>query len=567
MQQLPDASTLTQRVIFPIPAWRFALCILNFALLGLCAAPLGAQVGPEAPSPGVINGELRDARGVTRSFEPDVKVIALALPSDSPPFCEVVSAAWQDAFTEILEGRDAHSKIGGLKSGVSAREGYKGDVTVDGRFSLRNLPLKRRLALAARVQGMWRPFIEEIWLTQEKPVVERVIDFFTLGADVKKLRVAEHNLEIKANINESLKYLPITVTETIVIENPSQTLAALPAESIKGAPFLELELLKAPGWPAALLSDLYGTELLFCQGTPAREPRAAPLDERAVAPWMFGGGGMHGQRAQYGEGPQISLDSWHPLNADGALEFSPEGETFFRIKQNANEEDVAYLVFNRPIPPGTNGRPGRLVIKLLHKCGVPYNEPGGSVNLSRILGMEVDDLRVTVTPGVQVMAIRMAEHTALLGEPEASQDGLLRYAPAPHQGALVKADDRYSFSLRLDQETQRTMTAIAKDTKPAAPGKSTTPEKSLSMASIYGVLAVLFGIGFGITLLYTFRTSREVQRLRVNEAHASKREILEALAELERDYEARRLPASAYVEQRRRLLARAVDLETRRGAH
>jgi hypothetical protein len=542
---------------------RFLACFVVVCAL----APLGAQVGPEAPSPGVIKGELRDARGQTRSFEPDVKVIALALPSDSPPFCEIVSAAWQDAFTEILEGRDAHSKIGGLKNGVAAREGFKGDVTVDGRFEMRNLPLKRRLALAARVQGLWRPFIEEIWLTQDQPVAERVIDFYTLGADVKKLRVVEHNFEIKSAVNESLKYLPITVTETIVIENPNQFMAALPAESIKGAPFIELELLKAPGWPAPLLSDLYGTELLFCQGTPAREPRAVPLDSRAVAPWMFGGGGMHGQRAQYGEGAQISLDAWHPLNADGALEFMPEGETFFRIKQDASEQDVAYLVFNRPVPPGENGKPGRLVIKLLHKCGVPYNEPGGSVNLGRALGIELQDLRLAVTPGVLVLAIRMGEHTALLGPPEASRDGLLRYAPAAHEGALVQANDRYNFSFRLDEDTQRLMQAISKNTKPVAPGKATTAEKSLAMSSIYGVLAVLFGIGFGITLLYTFRTSREVQRLHVNEAHASKHEIIEALAELERDYEKRKLPASAYVEQRRRLLARAVDLETRRGAN
>ncbi len=539
---------------------------MAFALLALCSAPLAAQVGPAAPSPGVIKGDLRDARGQTRSFEPDVKVIALALPSDSPPFCEVVSAAWQDAFTEILEGRDAHSKIGGLKSGVAAREGFKGDVTVDGRFELRNLPLKRRLALAARVQGLWRPFIEEIWLTQEKPVAERVIDFYTLGADVKQLRVAEHNLELKATIREDLKYAAITVTETIVIENPDQFRAALPPESVKGAPFIELELLKAPGLDGAFLPSLYGTELLFCQGTPARERRAAPLDERANMPWMFGGADlMHGKAAAYGEGPQIALDAWHPLNADGGLEFVTEGETFFRLKQDSRDQNIALLVFNRPVPPGENGKPGKLVLKILHKCGVLYSDPGGAVNFSRALGIALNDLRVIAPVGVQVLAVRIGEHGTLLAEPEASADGLARYAPPPHEGELVKAADRYAFSLRFDAKTQELMQTIAGAKAPVAPGKATAPEKTLAMSSIYGVLAVLFGIGFGITLLFTFRTSREMQRLRVNEAHASKREILEALAELERDYEARKLPASAYVEQRKRLLARAVDLETRRG--
>jgi len=541
--------------------------LFSCALLLLLALPLHAQMGPSIPSPGVVKGELRDARGFTRSFEPDTKVVALALPSDSPPFCEVVSAAWQDAFTQMLEGRDAHAKIGGLQSGVQAREGVKGDVTVDGRFELRDVPLKRRLALAARVQGMWRPFTEEIWLTEDKPVAERVIDFYTLGADVQKLRVAEHTLEIKATVNEGLRYLPITVTETLIIENDDPQRAAIPAESIKGAPFIELELLAAPTLPdMAFLASMYGTELLFCQGTAAREPRSVPLDARANKPWMFGGGQMHGEKATFGEGPQIALDAWHPLNLDGALSFMGEGETFFRLKQDAQDRNIATLVFNRPVPPGENGRPGRLVIRLLHKCGVVYSDAGASVNLLRRLGLEVHDMRVAATPGVQVAAVGMGAHASLLGEPEIGQDGLARYAPLAHQGALVKADDRYAFMLRLDPEWQRVMSEIARRNAQAAPaGKKPAGEKSINMSGIYGVLAALFGLGFAITLLYTFRASREVQRMRVNEVHASKREIVEALAELDRDYEARKLPASAYLDQRKRLLARAVDLETRKG--
>lgn len=520
------------------------------------------------PSPGVVKGELRDARGFTRSFEPDTKVVVLALPGDSPPFCEVVSAAWQDAFTEVLEGRDAHAKIGGLQSGVTAREGVRGDVTVDGRFELRNLPLKRRLALAARVQGLWRPFIEEIWLTEQSPVAERTIDFFTLGADVKKLRVAEHNIEISARIHEGLRYLPITVTETLIIENDDQQRAAILAESLKGAPFIEIELLAAPTMPdMAFLASMYGTELLFCQGTPAREPRAVPQDERANKPWMFGGGQMHGEAAKFGEGPQIALDAWHPLNLDGTLEFVAEGETFFRLKQNAQDQNIATLVFNRPVPPGEHGKPGRLVLKILHKCGVLYTTPGQRVNFARTLGLDVHDVRVALTPGLLVSAVRMSDHTALLGESELGQDGKARYAPLSKQGALVKADDRYGFTLWLDRELQQAMAEIAKKAPAAPDGRKALPEKALNMKGIYAILAVLFGLGFAIMLLYTYRASREVQRLRVNEAHASKSELIAALAELERDYEARRIPAAAYLEQRKRLLARAIDLETRKGAH
>lgn len=542
-----------------------ALRLFALALWCLALPALAAQTGPPASTPGVIKGELRDARGYTLSFEPDTKVVVLALPGDSPPFCEVVSAAWQDAFTEVLEGRDAHAKIGGLQSGVTAREGYKGDVTADGRFELRNLPLQRRLALAARVQGLWRPFMEEIWLTEQQPLAERVIDFYALGADVKKLRIVEHNLEIKATVNEGLRYLPITVTETIIIENDDPARAALPAESVRGAPFIEIELLSAPTLPdKALLAGLYGSELLFCQGTPAPKPRPAPLDDRANQPWMFGGGQMHGVRATYGAGPQIALDSWHPLNLDGALEFVGEGETFFRLKQDARDNNIATLVFNRPVPPAQGGRPGRLVLRVLHKCGVLYSEPNAAVNFARVASHDVLDLRVVATAGLNVLAVRDPDHMAVLGDGEVGQDGMVRYAPRA-SGVQVKAGERYAFSLRLDPQWQSIMADVAKrNAAPAAP-KAKPVDKALNLKGIYAMLAVLFAIGFAVTLLYTFRATREAQRLRVNEVYAGKREIIEALAELERDYAARRIPASAYLEQRTRLLNRAVDLEMRRG--
>lgn len=548
---------------------RFLFCTAHPACLGallvVFALPLGAQVGPPASTPGVIRGELRDMRGYTLSFEPDTKVVALALPSDSPPFCEVVSAAWQDAFTEVLEGRDAHAKIGGLQSGVTAREGYKGDVTAEGRFELRNLPLQRRLALAARVQGMWRPFTEEIWLTEQQPLAERVIDFFTLGADVSKLRIVEHNLEIRATVNEGLRYLPITVTETIIIENDDPGRAALPAESLRGAPFIEIELLSAPTLPdKALLAGLYGSELIFCQGAPAREPRAVPLDDRANKPWLFGGGQMHGEPAKFGPGPQVALDAWHPLNLDGTLEFIGEGETFFRLKQDARDNNIATLVFNRPVPPAQGGRPGRLVLRVLHKCGVLYTDAGASVNFARMASRDLLDLRVAATAGLNVLAVRDPDHTAVLGEGELGQDGMVRYAPKA-RGVQVKAGERYAFSLRLDPQWQSIMAEVAKrNAAPPAP-RPKPADKSLNVKGIYAMLAALFGIGFAVTLLYTFRASREVQRLRVNEVHAGKHDILDALSELERDYAARRIPPSAYLEQRKRLLARAVDLETRRG--
>ena len=543
------------------------LALMLFAL----AAPVFAQAGPREPSPGRVRGELRDQRGVTRSFEPGTFIVILALPPESPPFCEIVSAAWQDSFTDIAEGRDPHGKLGGLQNGVSAREGYKIEATADGRFELRDLPLNRRLALAARVQGLWRPFIEEIWLTREKPEVERVIDFFTLGADLSRLRVIEHALDLKTVIRDDLKYAAITVTETITIENPDQRLAALPPESVKGGPFIELELLKAPVLDAAFLPSLYGSALLYCQGVPAKEIRPVAPDERANLPWLFGGvDQMHGKPAQYTAGPQIALDAWHPLNLDGALDFVGEGETFFRLKQDGNGQNIAYLVFNRPVPPGENGKPGRLVIKLMHKAGVLLARPEGKVSLPRQLLMPVEELRALAAGGVTISALRVEGHFGLLGEPEIGSDGAMRYASVKTEGAPVKSGERYLFSLGFDRELQKQMAAIAKAAPPAHdPGANPAApvvQKTLNVQSVYALLAVLFGLGFLITLLLTFRATREVQQIWVNEAHASKGEILIALAELERDFEARKLPAQSYLDQRKRLLNRAIDLESRRGA-
>ncbi|MCC6572989.1 MAG: hypothetical protein IT462_04275 [Planctomycetes bacterium] len=532
----------------------------------LVAAPLHAQMGPAAPQPGSVFGRLKDRVGTTIDFEPGTVVCALALPPESPPFCEIVSAAWQDAFNAVVAGRDPHSKFGGLQGGVLAREGYHVKAGPRGDYEIANLPLRKRLALAAKVQGLWRPFREEIWLTDDQPRVERDIPFYTLGADPRACRVAEHSLQLKSIIKDTLVYAVVEVTETIVIENLDPSRAALPAESAAtGAPWFQLGLLTAPGMDPAFLAGMYGTELLFLQGTNASSPGPVPLDARAQRPWTFGGmDNMHGRPVEYGPGPQVSLDPWHPLNLDGALDFIGEGETFFKLDPDDSGGRKASLVFNRPVPPAVGGKPGRLVLKLMHRGGIPLAQPESSVRVMRSLPLALRDLRIATDPTLEVGGVRADGHAKLLEAPEQGADGLVRYRAAAGALDVVGAGDRYIIAIALSARAREVLADVARRIQP--PSKTETPAPAatgINMQGVFIMLAVVFAVGFLVAMVISLRSSREMQRKRLNEVDASRDEIIAAMKQLEADYKARKLSATAYLDQRKRLMARALEISVK----
>lgn len=546
-----------------------ALAVLAFAPT-LCAQ----ETGPVAAQPGEIYGRLLDRTNETLTFDPaETVVCVVTLPPESPPFCEVVSAAWQDTFTAVVEERDPHEVFGGLRHGVTAREGVWAAVRPDGSFRVEGLPLHRRLALAARVQGLWRPFREEIWLTEEQPAAERDVRFWTLGAPSDGLRIAEHTMEANYRLPPTLRYAVVEVVETLVIENPHQRRACLPEASLRGDPFFEIPLLMAPTptMDAAHLPALYGSEFTFLQGTDAASPGPVDRDERARGPWSFGGvDAMHGQPVQYPDGPQISLDAWHELNLDGSLEFLGEGETFFKLAPGADGRNRASLVFNRPVPPGRDGRPGRLVIKLRHRGGVLYENPTSFVELRRGFSLPCADLRVMVPEGLEASAVLLGDHRSLLAEPELGSDGMLRYAPRAGARELIPAGETWVAAIRFSKDLQHAMAELAPPPgdgqepdhgRGGLPPDATKQGPELLMKNVYTAAAVLCGLAFLVAVVVSLRGSAKGQRGSLNRSPVSRHELVQALRALERDFESRSLPAQAYQEHRRRLMNRLLDLE------
>ncbi|MBX3460315.1 MAG: hypothetical protein KF696_10210 [Planctomycetes bacterium] len=487
---------------------------------------------------GFIGGSLKDMAGGETYLPEPAKVLAITLPDDSHPFNEICAAQWQQAMDALADGREPDTPFGGLQSAVAAQRAAVTEAGADGSFRLEGLPFERRLALAAKVDGLWWPLEREQWLTEQQPGAEVRIPFAFIDNNAAPW-LREHILELSLVLREDLKYAGITILETLRFENPDPSRAAL----VK----LSLDLSMPPDILARHLPTLYGSQLLFMQagGTPGdTQPEGTPLARQA---WKFGGGDfMHGGGAVYNKGPQFSADNWHPLNVD-ALKMTGAGDTRFVEKPSASARAAA-LEFTRVVPPARDGKPGTLVLRVSHRAGVPIANPGGKVALNRSFPLELQGAAARLAPGLTLQALVTDGHRKLYGDKYVST-------------APLAAGQAVQFIIGLDDDAQAQVAAfdIRTTEKPSQPKDGSTFRWDM----MFKVLAVIFGLAFIGALVASLRWPREKQLQRLADLPASRAEVLAELKALQEDYEARRLPAAAYLEQKQRLLNRLIEFDTR----
>lgn len=540
--------------------------LISLVLLALGApAPLSAQADP---GDGRITGYVKDRVGTTASFDSTTVVCAVILPPQAPPFNEIVSAGWQEALDALVKQSESPAPFGALLASLKGVTAIHTIVAGDGFFRLEGLPLNRRIGVAARVAGVWRPLQREIRLTEDQPAAECEVPFWTLARDLSGLRISRHSLEISATINRNLRYAAVEILETIVLENPDPTRAVLPAGASRSKPFIKLGLLVSPGLTAAFLPSMYGSQLSFLQGRKAPEPRIVPVAEGRTSPWTFGGiEAMHGPREIYSEAAQTSHDSWHPLNARGELEFIGEGETLFISELSPDGRGSAWLIFNRPVPPARDGNPGRLVLRIRHKGGVLHESADRRLRLARRFPLPLTELRVTADPRLEIRGLKPEAHARIIGDARLTE-GLNVYGVPEHEGDLIAADEEFELIIGFTPEARAEMAKIAggfSTSENSPPPRPDAPaETGISTQAVFKALAVLFGLAFLVALVSSLRASREDQIKRLNRCHASSAQIVGEIHRLHAEYQAGRLPAALYTEQRKRLVNRLVEAEAAR---
>ncbi|MCC6466450.1 MAG: hypothetical protein IT463_14010 [Planctomycetes bacterium] len=514
-------------------------------LLCLLAALPGALCAQ-----GTVRGRLADGVAEQRSYDTGTLVGAIALPEQCPPFNELVAGCWQEAMEALSAGRKPETPFGGLGGAPGIGGGVFAPTDSDGRFVLAGLPLERRLAVAARVDGLWRPLLRECWLTAAQPEAEVQIGFHSCGGDVATL-VAEHKLELEAQLRSDLKFAPVLVTETLTIENPNPDLAVYLGDAVT------LTFMAPPGVLARQLPQVYGRIFIFAQGLPAATAQPAPEDTNALWAWNFGlGDAMHGMTPTYSKGAQYSADGWHALNLDAALDFTGEGETLFSPEETPDARTAA-ITFRRVVPPARNGKPGRLVLRLRHACGVDLAEPGKHLRLQRKLPFAVRQVSAEADGRLDLSGLVADENRRLFDSPVVRGDRLA-WPAARAVDPVAAPSQGYDLVFGFTRAAQEQL-AAGPETAAPADEDETLPGARLNTQVLFRALALLFGLAFLGALAASLRKPREGQLERLARLPASRAEVVQALRELKAEFAAGRLPAASYAEQRLRLLNRLIE--------
>jgi hypothetical protein len=142
-----------------------------------------------------------------------------------------------------------------------------------------------------------------------------------------------------------------------------------------------------------------------------------------------------------------------------------------------------------------------------------------------------------------------------------------RFPPNPELNPDLAANESVQLIFGFGPEAQKAMAELEAraaglgETPEVEPDKTVEPKFDVSI--LFKALALVFGLAFVGALVATIRKPRDMQIEKLAELPASRREVLEAVNALEREYKDGKFPARAYQEQRQRLMNRLVEFDSR----
>lgn len=501
------------------------------------------------PAQGTLSGHAFDAAAPAAVLSEPAMACAVFLPADSHPFCEITAATWQQAMDALAAKKDVTTPFGRLEGGVRPTGAAVADLDGHGAFRLDALPLETRIGLAVKVDGLWWPLRDEIWLTHDAPSQAVRIPYCRLGSDTARLE--SYDTRVAPTVRADLKYGGIRIQESLRFTNTDAARAALVE--------VKLGIALVPGLTPTALRSLYGTQWMFMQGWNLTGPVSVELTEQARTAWRFGQvGAMHGQAASYGKGPQTSADNWHALQDETLLAMCGAGDTEFAV--DATDGRGAFVVFRRVVPPAIGGQPGMLQLRLLHQGGARMADPGQVTRLQRAFPLALEKATAHVAQGLTLQSLIADGHRKFFANPAPDGTGMVfatAREPALESGEM--AELILGFDESMQDELAQMEASVAAPVGPGAANAAT--EATLQLPALFKALAGLFAVAFGVALVASIRKTREKQLERLNALSQSRDEVMAAVYELESDFKAGRIHASAYVEQRARLLNRLVEAD------
>lgn len=498
---------------------------------------------------GTVRGHATNAASPEALLSEAAPVCAVFLPASAHPFVEITSATWQQAMDALAEGKEIATPFGRLEGGVRPVGSARAQVDGQGRFVLEKLPLETRIGIAVKVDGLWWPARQEVWLTADKPSAEISVGYCRLGAESPGLELLR--MELAPLVHPDLKYAGIPIIETLRLTNLDPARGALVE--------IAVDLAMVPGTVARHLPTLYGSHLVFMQGWNLGQPVTRSGTQPEPMAWMLGGQTMHGSAPSYGAGPQDTPDNWHPLQRAGLLATTGAGDTLFRENPSPDGRGAS-LVFRRVVPPAIAGTPGLLELRFSHQAGARTADPGQRTRLVRQFPMALQQVEMFVADGISLQVLATQAHRKLLGEP--SVDGRTRRYKALRAPAL-EAGEAAEWIIGFTQELQTELAALEARAagKPGAEGETRAGAQTsdLNQRAVFMALAAAFGLAFLVALVASVRKSREQQLARLNRLPVTRDDMLAALRDLESDFKHGAIPATAYLDQKQRLLNRLVE--------
>lgn len=503
-----------------------------------------------AAAQGVVQGKAVNAARADAILAEEATVCAVHLPETSHPFNEITSATWQDAMTALAEGREFTTPFGKLDGGVKPLGATTARVDGSGGFRLDKLPLDTRLGLAVRVDGLWWPLREEVYLTAAKPEAEVSIPYCRLGADNPRLEL--HTMRLEPLIRQNLKYGGIAIIETLRLVNNDPDRAALVE--------VALDVALVPGTVARHLPATYGSQLLFMQGWNLAQPVSRPQDDSAAGAWLMGGQTMHGSAPSYTRAAQASADNWHPLQKLGLMTLSGPGDTLFRENPSPDGRSAS-VVFRRVVPPAVGGVTGVLELRLIHQAGARMAQPEQRTRLLRAFPLAPEKSTASVFDGVILNALVTEAHRKFFAEGKPG-DAQIEYTAA--RTPAVEANEQIEFVIGFNEDVQAQLAQLEAQATGQPVPENAAPESrpsEFNTRTMFLALAALFGLAFLVALVASMRKPREQQLERLNRLPVTRDEALAAVKQLEADYKQGKLPATSYLEQKQRLVNRLIESE------